>query len=162
MVFILSSDIYSVNIIGTARFSIHYVFYILIILQLLYELVITHFDTSVQASECLLCWIRLTGQFVRSDPAAVTEIYILVTGWHSIYRVTRHTHIQTNCVLYVWSHYVMAETDRRNSIQIRIWNFCINQDILFYCWIDRHCWMSDTTTVFVVVSVQYARHFPHY
>jgi hypothetical protein len=50
----LSSDIYSVNVIVTARFFIHYVFSKQIILQLLYHLVIIHFDTLVQASESLL------------------------------------------------------------------------------------------------------------
>jgi hypothetical protein len=83
----LSSDIYSVNIIRIGRFSIHNAFYILSLLQLLYHLVIIHFDTSVQASECLLCWILLTGQFVHSDPAVLTDIYILVTGPHNTYSV---------------------------------------------------------------------------
>jgi hypothetical protein len=84
----LASDIYSVIIIFSISLFVHTlcIFYT-DILQLMYQLVIIHFDTSVPASECLLCWIHLSGQFVRSDPAVFTDIYILVTGWHSIYRV---------------------------------------------------------------------------
>jgi hypothetical protein len=82
----LSSDIYTV-IIGTARFFVHYVFYILIILQLLYQLVFIHFDTFVQASQCLFRWILVSGQFVRPDPAVLTDNNILVTGWQSTHRV---------------------------------------------------------------------------
>jgi hypothetical protein len=72
----LVSDIFSVNVIHTGRLFIHYVFSIPIILHLLYLLVIIHFDTSVQASECLLGWIHLSGQFVRSDPVILTHTYI--------------------------------------------------------------------------------------
>jgi len=67
--------------------------------------------------------------------------------------ITSYT--QKNCVLYVGSQCVIAKTDRRNSTEIRIWNFCVHQYILLYCSIDRHCWLSDTTTVFIVVLVQY-------
>jgi len=48
----LASDTFSVNLIHSGMFSIHYVFYILRIIQLLYHFII-HFDTLVQASECL-------------------------------------------------------------------------------------------------------------
>jgi len=70
--------------------------------------------------------------------------------------LTRHT--QTHCVLCVGSQCVIARTDRRNGTQIGMCTFCIDQYILLYCWIDRHCWLSDTTTVFLVVLVQCAWH----
>jgi len=46
-----------------------------------------NFHTLFQASECLLRLIFLSGQFVRSGPAVLTELNISVTGPHSTYRV---------------------------------------------------------------------------
>jgi len=80
------------------------------------------------------------------------ESYVSVRCYFPANVITRHT--QTICVLYVGSQCVMAKNYRRNSTELRIWNFCINRDILLYCWIDRHCWLSDTMTVFIVVLVQ--------
>jgi len=48
-----------------------------------YHHVIVHFGTLVQASECLLGSIFPSGQFVHSDPAILTDIYISVTAPHS-------------------------------------------------------------------------------
>jgi len=76
-----------------------------------------------------------TGWILLEKPVS----YISVMFYFPANVITRST--QTNCVLYVGSQCVMAKTYRSNSTEIRIWNFCINQDILLYCLIDRHCWL---------------------
>jgi hypothetical protein len=83
----LAYYIYSVNVICTARFFVHYVFSILIILQLVYHLVIRYFHKLLQVSRSLSGWIFLSRQFVRSYPAVSRDMFVLIRGWHSIYNV---------------------------------------------------------------------------
>ena len=93
-------------------------------------------------------------QYIQSEMKQ--ESYVSVMCYFPANVLTRHT--QTDCVLCVGSQCVIARTDRRNGTQIGMCNFCIDQYILLYCWIDRHCWLSDTMTVFLVVLVQCAWH----
>jgi len=56
MVFIFGFCTFSVNLMYSGRLFIHYVFYILSVLQLLYHLVIIHFDErfSISVSCCII------------------------------------------------------------------------------------------------------------
>ena len=163
------------NVIHTGRLFIHYVLYILSILQLFvppcyytFWYISASFWRSLSLNPSLWpicafgsCSInrhlhfsyRLT-QYLQSEMKQ--ESYVSVMCYFPANILTRHT--QTNCVLCVGSHCVIARTDSRNGTQIGMCTFCIDLYILLYCWIDRNCWLSDTMTVFLVVLVHCAWH----
>ena len=137
MIFIFRIDTFSVNLIHTGWLFIHYVFSILSKLQLLVSLsyqtflyIAASFLRSFLLNPLLwpicafgscsinghLCFSNRLTQYMQSKMKQ--ESYISVMCCFHANVITRHT--QTNCVLYVGSHCVIAKTYRRNSTEIRI------------------------------------------